>query len=539
MTGRWDEIADLLLALAGGRFDARGVPSPHADESDAVLVAVNLLAETLQAEHAARSRAEASLRDALDAWEHAPAMFCSLDPATLAVIACNATLARSLGRPRESILGADPTGFHRADGRPAFREALRAAAAGAPVPAGDYVLEGAGGAELPVVLSGSLYAGAEGEAPRVRVVMQDMSAVRALELKLRRAQQLESMGRLAAGVAHDFNNVLAVVLGSVSLAQSRTTDPELLEDLAAIEASAERGADLTRHILALGRREASSQRSVDVRGVVSRLEPVLRRILGQRTLTLALAPDLPPVAMEAVELEQLLLNTATNARDAMPGAGVLTIRTRAEPPRWVALEVSDTGHGIPPELLDRVFDPFVTTKGATGGSGLGLAVCRGVIDQIGGQVTVTSTRGAGTTFRFLLPTTAPQAVATSAPPAGASLLLVEDEAALRTLLARMLERAGYRVRSARDGVEGLEQALAHQPDLVVTDVRMPRLSGPDMVRRLRSARPDLPVVFVTGHAGTLLDDDLLTERSTRLLRKPFRPGELTEVVASVLAQATG
>jgi len=359
------------------------------------------------------------------------------------------------------------------------------------------------------------------------------------------------IGRIAGGIAHDFNNLLGVIRGGAEEALALGVSAEVAADLRAITGAAERGAGLVRALLAAARQQVLLPRPVALAEALTEAAPLLRRLLGARiALVLALEPGVRPVQMDPSQLDQILLNLAANARDAMPEGGRLYLalaealvlrpeiicQARIPPGRWVTLTVQDTGPGIPPALLPHVLEPFVTSRRGGGGTGLGLATVDGILRQSGGHLAVESPPGEGARFTLFLPRAetapalpaGPAAPPPAAPaPAGArKLLLVEDEAPLRRLSARALRRAGHAVTEAEDAEDALAQVAAGLvPDLLVSDVSLPGMDGLALVRALRARLPGLPAVLVSGYAQAALEADLGAE-SIGFLAKPFSPADL-------------
>ncbi len=373
--------------------------------------------------------------------------------------------------------------------------------------------------------------------------------------QLQRAQKMDVVGRLAGGVAHDFNNLLTVVLASCQmLARRAGARPELQGYIDNIQSAAQRGAALSRRLLGFSRRQVADQRVVDIRGVVSDLEKMVRSILGENV---AVARDLaagPSTAhLDQGQLEQVLLNLVINARDAMPSGGVMTLRTRVDPdgdggPKglrsptggWIALSVEDTGVGMTPETQNRLFEPFFTTK--SNGTGLGLATARQLVRDMGGDITVASRVGIGTTFTVwvpLLDATADRSTELTAVPLTTSndtILLVEDEVALRNLVQILLTEAGYHVIPASTSREALALGIAPgvAVDLLLTDVVMPGLSGPQLAAELTRRRPEVQVLYMSGYVGDALADQGLEEATVSIIHKPFKPEQLLRLVRDVL-----
>jgi PAS domain S-box-containing protein len=388
---------------------------------------------------------------------------------------------------------------------------------------------------------------------------QAEAALKQREEQLRQAQKMEAIGRLAGGVAHDFNNLLTAILGYTHLLQAEMPpDHPLRADLDEIEQAGNSAASLTRELLAFSRKQVLQPVVLDINAVVVDTEKLLRRLVGEDIeVVLSLAPDLAHVRADRSQIEQIIMNLAVNARDAMPTGGRLTIGTagtaldgapirKGMPPirgRQVLLRVSDTGHGMSPDLLRHIFEPFFTTKEVGKGTGLGLATVYGTVKQSGGYIWVDSEVGKGTTFHICLP--AIDAATTDEPgedtlmPAikgSETVLLVEDNEAVRGLARETLVRAGYEVLVAGNGVEGLRVATEHlsKISLVVTDVVMPVMGGPELVSRLRELRRDLKIVLMSGYSD---DPDLRGNRpdlAAAFVQKPFTPAQLARVVRETI-----
>ena len=375
-----------------------------------------------------------------------------------------------------------------------------------------------------------------------------------LEEGLHQAQRLESVGQLAGGIAHDFNNILAVILNYAAFVSEDLPDrKELREDVEEISRAAERGTALTRQLLVFSRREAVEPSVLCLNEVVTSTSKLLRRALGEHiNLETALGPDLWSVKADAGQMEQVLMNLALNARDAMPDGGKLTITTaNAEldpdyarilgdvpPGRYVRLTVSDTGGGMPEAVADRAFDPFFTTKPKGQGTGLGLATVYGIARQAGGSVHLYSEVGRGTSIKVHLPAVA-QAVEgrepleEPVPPeegGNRTILVVEDEDAVRSLTTRILSRNGYRVIEAAGGHAALTavESHGHPPDLLLTDVVMPDMLGPELGEQMGKLYPDMPVVYMSGY------NDRVLENEVGFLEKPFDATSLLRIVEEAL-----
>lgn len=370
---------------------------------------------------------------------------------------------------------------------------------------------------------------------------------------LRQAQRMEAVGRLAGGIAHDFNNLLTVILGYTEMLLQQPRPESTASDLQGIRRAATRAADLTRQLLAFSRRQVLQPRVVQLNELATETSKMLGRLIGENIrLRMELAPDLWMVRADPTQLDQILLNLAINARDAMPTGGDLTVRTRnlgadetfvasrtgMIPGRYVELSVEDTGTGMDGETLQHIFEPFFTTKGFGKGTGLGLATVYGVVKQSGGWIYCSSAPGRGTCFQVFLPRVDAEDRSRPASEGRArggseTILLVEDEAPVRRIARTILEKAGYRVVEASTAEEAL--GVAAQPvSLLLTDVIMPGMSGRDLALRLLSARPDLKVIYTSGYPDDALGGHQILEPGVAFLEKPFTAEGLLSKVRSVL-----
>jgi two-component system, cell cycle sensor histidine kinase and response regulator CckA len=391
-------------------------------------------------------------------------------------------------------------------------------------------------------------------------VSSDLTAQRQLELQFRQAQKMEAIGRLAGGVAHDFNNMLTAIRGNAQLLLADLPpDVELREDVQEIDRAAARAADLTRQLLAFSRSQVLQPRLLDLNAAVRGVEPMLRRLIGEDVeFVTVLSPGLGTVRVDPTQVEQIILNLVVNARDAMPGGGTLRIETRDLEPDavegvtlaggaaagMVRLSVSDTGCGMSPETVERIFEPFFTTKGPGSGTGLGLSTVYGIVSQSGGTIRVHSRPGDGSTFCIYLPRVAgvPEAQAAEgvrpASPRGAeeTVLLVEDEETVSAVAYKALSRSGYRVLRASRPLEALELFAAYRDEIrmVVTDVVMPEMSGRELAERLHAVRPALPVLFTSGYMESASMRPHAFSPDTQFLAKPFSPEVLVQRVRQVL-----
>jgi PAS domain S-box-containing protein len=384
----------------------------------------------------------------------------------------------------------------------------------------------------------------------------DITDRKAVEAALRHSQKMESLGQLAGGVAHDFNNLLTAISGYAELARERLAAGELSAastELHELERAAGRGAELVAQLLAFSRRRPAKVEPARAGDTIAGLQSLLGRLLGAHVRVEVSVADSGVVPVDATQLEQVVINLAVNARDAMPAGGSVTISTRdvvvdggrgetadLAPGPYVELEVRDSGCGMPPEVLAHVWEPFFTTKGEAG-TGLGLPMVYGTVTQAGGQVTIESEPGEGTSVRILLPRRARTATAggaasapsAPAPPPGQAVLLVEDQAQVRHLLTAALERLGYSVLSASDGPSALDLVEGGADvDLLLTDVVMPAMNGVELAERMRARLPGVRVLFMSGYTHDVAVHDA---GGLSFLQKPFSLTELATAVREAIA----
>jgi len=389
---------------------------------------------------------------------------------------------------------------------------------------------------------------------------EDVTERRALEQQLRQSQKMEAVGRLAGGIAHDFNNLLMVISGySEFLLERLGTEPALRGPAQEIASAAGRATTLTRQLLAFSRKQMLAPKILDLNSVVTENLKMLTRVIGE-DIDLVMVPTdgLGTVRADAGQIEQVIMNLAVNARDAMPAGGKLTIETSnvsldeeyarfhapLKPGNYVMLAISDTGAGMDSETQSHIFEPFFTTKG-TKGTGLGLSTVYGIVKQSGGYIWVYSEQGRGTTFKIYLPRVesaeSPAHVAVSAQSATAevgteTILLVEDEANLRYLARQFLEKQGYRVIEAADGAVAMQIAVAHEGviHLLLTDVIMPGMNGRELAQRISEIRPNVKVLYMSGYTENVIGRDGTLDAGVRLLQKPFTLRDLKSKVREVL-----
>jgi len=379
-----------------------------------------------------------------------------------------------------------------------------------------------------------------------------------VEEQLRQSQKMEALGQLAGGVAHDFNNILLAITGHACLGAESESPEEVREHLDNIQTAARQAGDLTRRLLTFGRRKLLKDEAVRVEDALSEAREMLERIIPESiSFGCECAPEVDCIRVDPTAFQQVLMNLAINARDAMPEGGELSIAARSsilveplvvssgevQPGVWVEVSVSDTGSGFEPEIAHRIFEPFFTTKAEHEGSGLGLATVWWVLERSRGHIDLSSGAEGGTVFRLYLPPAAAveKAEATvSAPSAagvsGARILLVEDNFAVRTLVQRVLARAGYEVTTAEEGEGALKlvQEGAGTHDLLLTDLVMPGMHGIELAQRARELLPGLRVIFMSGYDRRTVSGAEELSASTPLLTKPFQPAELLECVRKEL-----
>jgi PAS domain S-box-containing protein len=425
----------------------------------------------------------------------------------------------------------------------------------------EYRFRGSDNRYLNVLDRGRLLRDASGAALRMVGVMENITALRQLEEQFLHSQRMEAVGRLAGGVAHDFNNLLTTILGySEILAASLDASDPQAESVAEIRKAGERASGLTQQLLAFSRKQPVSPRVLDVRAVLTEMENMLRRLIGEDVL---LGTSFPSerlyVRADRSQLDQLVINVAVNARDAMPKGGSFSISASAvdlddsfvrahlgaQAGAHVLIEFRDTGTGMSADTLGRIFEPFYTTKEVGKGTGLGMSIVYGIVSQNGGYVAVESAPGAGTCVRVYLPVS-PEAPEAVHPPAAAPvsrgaerIMVVEDEAALRGLLRRHLKNNGYEVIEARDGAQALQvaRAVAGKIDLVLTDVVMPVMSGREMAERLRKERADVNVLYMSGYPEDRTTDHADLAGNLNYISKPFALQDLLLKIRETLDSA--
>lgn len=427
----------------------------------------------------------------------------------------------------------------------------------------EYRIRHKDGRWLTLESTASVVRNRDGQVEKLVIVNRDITERKQLEEQLNRSQKLEAIGRLSGGVAHDFNNILGLIIGYSEALQEHIppTDP-YREAVDEIQNAGKRAAALTQQLLAFSRKQVLEPRVLNLNAIIQDVEKMLRRLVGENIpIELLLAPDTPTIKADRSQIEQVILNLVVNARDAMPEGGKLIIETGdwildrstvlrhpyVIPGPYAMLKVTDTGCGMDAELQSHIFEPFFTTKEKGKGTGLGLATAYGVIKQSGGYIWVDSEVGKGTTFRIYLPAVSPVAeaipevkLAGKAAPERRTILIVEDERSLRKLTKKTLSRAGHIVFEAGDAAEALEISRKTKSaiDLLLTDVIMPGMSGKKLADVLLAERPGIAVLYMSGYADGEIATQGNLEEGSAMLRKPFTRDELMRQVENALAVAT-
>ncbi|MDZ7373483.1 MAG: PAS domain S-box protein [candidate division KSB1 bacterium] len=528
---------------------------PWRDETGQIIGSVGILEDVTELREAEEALRE-SERRFRELFDEAPVGYHEIDREGR-VVRVNRTELQLLGYRLEEMLGR-PYWEFSADPEHC-REYLLSALGGKqrrskPV---ELILRKKDGSTLPALVELRVLRDGQEEILGLRCTVQDLSAIKKLQEQLMLAQRLETVGVLAGGVAHDFNNLLTVILGSTQLILAELPpESPIRRDLLEIQKAAERGASLTRQLLAFARKQIMRPRVMNLNDIVLGLEPMLRRLIGEDIqLELRLDPQLGPVRVDPTQIEQVIMNLAVNARDAMPNGGSLAIETQevyldegyaqthppVKPGRYIALVVSDTGVGMDPEVQKHIFEPFFTTKEVGKGTGLGLSMVYGIVKQSGGYIWVYSEPGQGSTFKIYLPLAeteeAPERRPTEALPVcrdQKSVLLIEDDEKVRQLTRRAIARLGFRVLCAASGQEALEllRNRAEKIDLVVSDVIMPGLHGPELAEEIRKLRPEVKIIFMSGYPASTLQRQAKWNGQI-LLQKPFDLDELSRVLLSL------
>jgi PAS domain S-box-containing protein len=479
-----------------------------------------------------------------------------VEPGSGAIVQCNRPAAALFDRPAEALVGSTMFEHLAEPDRAVYREVLERLATGDGEILRELSLRRRDGALLTVEASS---VPAPSASSLVCTVLRDIGERKTLEQQLLQLQRVQTLGSLAGGVAHDFNNLLTIILGRHTLMLNRLRpDDPIHREMELIKATAQRGATLTRQLLGYGRPQPAAPRSVNLNGVVTGMGKMIRRLIGEHIeLVTLLEPELGRATADPGQLEQVLLNLAVNGRDAMPDGGRLTLWTAnvevgeadrqhlglARPGAYVLLSVADTGIGMDAETRARIFEPFFTTKTPDKGTGLGLATVARIVEDAGGGIRVQSSPGAGAVFDVYLPR-APEAgdleeacTIAGRPPRGSeTILLVEDDDEVRRVTREALELAGYTVLEARRGGEALEICRLHAGpiDVLLTDIVMPEMSGPEAAAAATSLRPGMKVIYMSGYTDDGLAEHGAAKTTGVFLRKPFLFDTLAHLVRATL-----
>lgn len=556
------ESQEIVIAPAGGqKRDIVAQATPMYDSRGAKIGAVMSLQDVTQ-EKLSTEALKASEDRYRDLYNKTPVMLHSVDREGR-ILSVSDFWLEKLRYERDQVIGRKSTEFLTDESaRKAKEEVLPAFMETGLCQDVEYQIVSGTGDVLDILLSAVAEYDEDGQVARSMAVLTDVTDRRIVEKQLVQAQKMESVGQLTGGLAHDFNNLLGVVMGNLQLVErSLKTDEKAKKRIASALGAVERGAELTRRLLAFSRRQALETETIEPNPLIEGFSDMLRRTLGESIdLECRLADDIPKVCTDPTQLESAILNLAVNARDAMPEGGKLSIETafivldedyaaresEVSPGNYVMLAVSDTGGGIPADKLDKVFEPFFTTKEVGKGSGLGLSMIYGFMKQSGGHVRVYSEVGVGTTVRLYLPTTSGvNAEATSdadlpedAEGDGETILLVEDQEDVREVAVALLEDLGYSVIDAKDGQLGLALLEStSEIDLLLTDVVMPGgLDGAALAKAARAMRPELPILFATGfaEAAVLRRGDI--KANENLVTKPYRRADLAIKVRQALEE---
>ncbi|GID28024.1 PAS domain-containing sensor histidine kinase [Paractinoplanes brasiliensis] len=525
------------------------------------------LDEAAAREHAARDLAEAQRATLATVVEHSDDAIVGLTPEGL-VTAWNHgaekifgyTAAEMLGRPA-AVLADRQGAEHQDDVLAGIRhggggrsyEAQRLRKDGTPV---DLALT-----VTPILDQAGTVIGVSAIARDITAAKEAAEHQRAVEERSHQAQRMESLGKLAGGVAHDFNNILAIIGNYTDFAIEETVDnPQVQADLKQARVAVDRAGNLTRQLLTFTRGDAIQPADIDLNTAIAEVHGMLERTIGEHITLIAVPAERPLVVhADPGQLQQILLNLAINARDAMPEGGTIVLEANTavldgdeinmQPPvaagTYARLLVSDTGHGMSSETAARIFEPFYTTKPQGKGTGLGLATVYGIVTEAGGSINVYSELDIGTTFRVYLPlVTAATTIdaAAAAPPSphgdGRTVLVVEDEPALARVVGRIVGNGGYRALVAASGPEAVKLYEQHGCDLLLTDVIMPEMPGPRLAEILRQHDPDLPVVYMSGYSNGLLGKTHVLDEDITFLEKPFTAGDLLHKLASTRRTGT-
>ena len=480
-----------------------------------------------------------------------------IDAETGIVLEANAKSGAFLGRPTREIVGAPAESIVLESDHEAYRGMLKTTLEGAAVAGMEMRLNHSDGRTLAVEVNASL---TEFEGKKiVQGIFRDIRERKRLEEDVRQAQKMEVVGRLVGGIAHDFNNLLMVILTQIAKVRSLSSQPQVLEHAETVRIAAAKAASLTKQLLAFGRRQVLVLQVLDLNEILGELKEMLSTLPTEQVQLVMTPSSRPlPVKVDPGKIEQVIMNLAVNACDAMPSGGVLKIRTAqvSGPPSeasatshsapYAMLEMTDTGCGMDAETKAHLFEPFFTTKPIGKGTGLGLSTVYGIVKQSGGTIEVDSMPGESTAFRVYLPIVEQPVGPRKAPKVSSpvttgseTVLLAEDQSSIRTVLREFLESEGYKVLEAQNGNEALEIAKHYTGsiDVLVTDVIMPQLRGIELAKRLSENYPSICVILMSGYSeDALVENRLLSERNMTLIQKPFDPEELAQKIRESLSR---
>jgi len=476
-----------------------------------------------------------------------------MDAATGIILEANEGSARLLGVPVSQIVGKSGGEFCPGDDGEEYRQMLRHSMSGANVAGKEMHLKDSEGRMIAVEVNTSL---TELEGKKIiQGIFRDIRDRKRLEEEVRQAQKMEVVGRLAGGIAHDFNNLLMVILSQLSKVRAASRG-QVLDHVETTRSAAIKAVSLTKQLLAFGRKQVLLLEILDLNALLREMKPILSTLPGERIrLVLSSSGEALPVHVDSGKIEQVVMNLAVNACDAMPAGGTLNIRTSRVAQMssaeggdgsgpYVLLEVTDTGCGMDADTMAHIFEPFFTTKSADKGTGLGLSTAYGIVKQTGGSIDVRSSVGHGTTFRVYFPLVERtrglrKVLHTSGPVAGGSgtILLAEDQTTIRETVRECLQVNGYKVLEAENGEEALDIAKVYSGtiDVLVTDIIMPRVRGLELAKRISRLRPAMAVVFMSGYSEeALVEGGLLAEANVTLIQKPFDPEALVTKMRQLL-----
>jgi PAS domain S-box-containing protein len=479
-----------------------------------------------------------------------------LDAKSGVILDANERSSHLLGRSLREIVGLRAEQIVIESDREQYRQVLADAVKGAAVAGKQVHLSHSDGHSITVEVNTSL---TEFEGKRiVQGIFRDITDRQKLEEEVRQAQKMEVVGRLAGGIAHDFNNLLMVILMQVTKIQNSPKRAELLQHAETVRIAAEKAASLTKQLLAFGRKQVLVLQVLDLNALLDEVKEMLSTLPAQQVeLMVTPSPQPLPVEVDPGKIEQVIMNLAVNACDAMPSGGALTIKTsrvmisphktgaKNSSPAHALLEITDTGCGMDAETKARLFEPFFTTKPIGKGTGLGLSMVYGIVKQSGGTIEVESMPGEGTTFRVYLPVVeqpvSPRKIAKVSIPVtegSETVLLAEDQPSIRGALREFLEFRGYSVLDAQNGEEALDLAQQHSGsiDVLVTDVIMPQIRGLELAKRVTELHPEICVIFMSGYSeDALLENRLLSQQNITLIQKPFDPEDLAQKIRDSLS----